>query len=218
MSLVAENGEWKTRKINLLQVVRSFISQLKPGQDLTKISLPAEICYPYSMLEVFAYRELSPITSLYGISKETEPLQRFLIVLKFLLSTIREETFEKKPFNSVLGETHIAWVEDEQGDRTDFIGEQVSHHPPISAFIVRNNKHKFEITGNISFGVRFGGNSVSVTTSGRVSLSFSLFLSLSLSLSFSLFLSLSLSLSFSFWIVLLNSFTLTVRCCIHHTQ
>jgi len=168
MSLVAENGEWKTRKINLFQVLRSFVSQLKPGQDLTKISLPAEICYPYTMLEVIAYRELAPVCVLNDIDKQTEPLQRFLVVLKFLLSTIREETFEKKPYNSVLGETHIAWVEDEQGNRTEFIGEQVSHHPPISAFIVRNNKYKFEITGNISFGVRFGGNSVSVTTSGAV--------------------------------------------------
>jgi hypothetical protein len=179
MSLVAENGEWKTRKINLLQVVKSFVSQLKPGQDLTKISLPAEICYPYTMLEVIAYRELAPIYVLHEIHKTTDPLQRFLVVLKFLLCTIREETFEKKPYNSVLGETHITWVEDAQGERTEFIGEQVSHHPPISAFLVHNNKIGFEITGNISFGVRFGGNSVSVTTSGRVSLCLSASLSLS---------------------------------------
>jgi hypothetical protein len=56
VSNVELDGEWKTRKISLMGVVRSFVSQLRPGQDLTRVSLPAVMLYPYSMLEVFAFR------------------------------------------------------------------------------------------------------------------------------------------------------------------
>jgi hypothetical protein len=44
-SLAAGTGEWKTRKINLFQVLKGFVSQLKLGQDLTKVSLPAEYVF-----------------------------------------------------------------------------------------------------------------------------------------------------------------------------
>jgi hypothetical protein len=40
MSLVnvsAEEAEWRTRKINLFSLLRGFLSQISPGQDLTKV-------------------------------------------------------------------------------------------------------------------------------------------------------------------------------------
>lgn len=35
-SYVDKEGEWRYRKISLMGVVKSFVSQLKLGQDLTK--------------------------------------------------------------------------------------------------------------------------------------------------------------------------------------
>jgi hypothetical protein len=168
MSLVAETGEWKSRKINLFSLMRGFISQLKPGQELTKVSLPAEICHPYTMLETFAYRQTPVSFLLNDLDKEANPLKRLLIVVKYFLSQIRQETFEKKPLNSVLGESHIAWIVDERGDTIEYYGEQVSHHPPISAVHIRNQAKTFSAACNISFGVKFGGNSAAVTLAGGV--------------------------------------------------
>lgn len=44
---------------------------------------------------------------------------------------------------------------------------QVSHHPPISSFIIQNLKTNTELTSNLSFGVKFGGNYVSIVTEGN---------------------------------------------------
>lgn len=44
-------SEWRLRPINLFSVLKSFVYQLRPGQDLTRVSLPTELCYPFSALE-----------------------------------------------------------------------------------------------------------------------------------------------------------------------
>jgi len=51
---------------------------------------------------------------------------------------------------------------------TKFFSEQVSHHPPVTAFIVRNKQRKVIVEGNINFGVRFETNSVMCTTEGFI--------------------------------------------------
>src|SRR5262249_9700350 len=68
----------------------------------------------------------------------------------------------------VQGETHICWCEHGLDDFTEFIAEQVSHHPPISAFIGRNSKREISVECNQTFGVRFGSNHAAVTTGGTV--------------------------------------------------
>jgi len=147
-------------------LLKSFISQLKIGDQITKISLPSEMCYPYSMLEMVAFRQLSLFKALYGINTEDDPLKRMLIVLRYFACLPRNETHNKKPWNPILGETHMAYVEDEQYGRTEFISEQISHHPPVSAFHVQNDKQEFEVTSNLSFNVKFTGNSASVSIAG----------------------------------------------------
>eukprot|EP01123_Difflugia_compressa_P012585 TRINITY_DN543_c2_g1_i1.p1 TRINITY_DN543_c2_g1~~TRINITY_DN543_c2_g1_i1.p1 ORF type:complete len:439 (+),score=74.10 TRINITY_DN543_c2_g1_i1:120-1436(+) len=171
MSLVGVyDAEWRKRKINLFSVLRSFVSQLSPGQELTKVSLPSELCHPFSMLELVAYRELQLFHMLFDIVHHTSPYDRFLCVVRWYLGLVREETMEKKPFNPVIGETHLCWVDHGDGDISEFIGEQVSHHPPVSAFIVRNQKRGLSITGAITFKVGFGSNCASVTTGGEVTI------------------------------------------------
>lgn len=165
-SIVADEGEWKTRKIRIFKVFGGFIRQLKPGQDLTKVSLPAEMCHPYTMLEVMGLREIINFHFLFDINQyPDDPLKRFMVVLKNFLAKIRQETFEKKPFNSVLGETHVTYANEGENNRTVFVGEQVSHHPPISSFMVKNDKEELESCANISFSIKFG-TSIAITTAG----------------------------------------------------
>eukprot|EP01124_Arcella_intermedia_P001365 TRINITY_DN1073_c0_g1_i2.p1 TRINITY_DN1073_c0_g1~~TRINITY_DN1073_c0_g1_i2.p1 ORF type:complete len:434 (+),score=69.82 TRINITY_DN1073_c0_g1_i2:45-1346(+) len=171
MSLVGVyNAEWRKRKINLFSVLRSFVSQLSPGQELTKVSLPSELCHPFSMLELVAFRELQLFHILFDVTSASSDLERFLAIVKWYLGLVREETMEKKPFNPVIGETHLCWVDHTDGDSSEFIGEQVSHHPPVSAFIVRNKQRNLSITGAVTFKVGFGSNCASVTTGGEVTI------------------------------------------------
>jgi len=162
------DAEWRKRKINLFNVLRSFVSQLSPGQDLTKVSLPSELCHPFSMLELIGYRELQLFHLAFEINKYEDPLDRFMAIVKWYMGMVREETIEKKPFNPVIGEEHLCWVEHEDGDITEFIGEQVSHHPPIAAFITRNKKHGLQLSGQVTFRVAFGTNYASVNTGGEI--------------------------------------------------
>lgn len=60
-SYVDEKGEWEHRKITIFGTLASFISQLSIGDDLTKISLPSALLFPYSALELGGSRGLSYI-------------------------------------------------------------------------------------------------------------------------------------------------------------
>lgn len=55
----------------------------------------------------------------------------------------------KKPFNPHLGETYELVTEDFR-----FIGEQVSHHPPISAYIQQGKS--YTVKGFFDTKSRFG--------------------------------------------------------------
>lgn len=95
-SFVEQDGEWRFRKISLMSIISSFISQLQIGQDLTRVSLPAVLLHPFSMLEVMGYREIGYFEQLLAVNEEEDPLNRFLIVLRWYLSTVQQETFYKK--------------------------------------------------------------------------------------------------------------------------
>lgn len=172
-SLVLDHtSEWRKRPINLLKVISSFVSQLTVGDDLTKISLPTEICHPFSMLEIMSHRELLCFSVLFDINKHPDDsFQRFLVVCRWLLSCLQSEQMEKKPFNAVIGEQHTAWIEHEGKENwTEFISEQVSHHPPVSAFFVRNKDENITLNSNLQFSVHFGGNHATILSSGTLSI------------------------------------------------
>eukprot|EP01130_Rhizamoeba_saxonica_P005751 TRINITY_DN2281_c0_g1_i1.p1 TRINITY_DN2281_c0_g1~~TRINITY_DN2281_c0_g1_i1.p1 ORF type:complete len:376 (-),score=104.95 TRINITY_DN2281_c0_g1_i1:109-1236(-) len=167
MSLIAvTDTEWRTRKIKLMEVFRSFISQLSPGQDLTKIALPTVLCHPFSMLELVALRELQTFNALTAINNYDDPLERMLQVTRWYMTMVRDEVMEKKPFNPVIGETHMSFVHNGGDNYTEFIAEQVSHHPPVTAFVVRNRTEEVELESNVSFKVTFGKNCANVVTAG----------------------------------------------------
>lgn len=77
-----------------------------------------------------------------------------MLVLKWFLSTLkhqyasRSEQFgnEKKPLNPFLGELFLGSWNDEAGETT-LVSEQVSHHPPATAYCIRNNKTGVQLEG-----------------------------------------------------------------------
>ena len=51
----------------------------------------------------------------------------------------------KKPYNPILGETFRCYWLHPNGTKTHFVAEQVSHHPPVSAFYLSNRKEGYVV-------------------------------------------------------------------------
>lgn len=95
-----------------------------------------------------------------------DPMDRLSKVMAFAMTSSESEEFNKKPYNPILGEELTCWSEHTDGSRSFFRGEQVSHHPPMSAFYVYNDKHDVSFQCNVEFAVTFHGNSVTIATKG----------------------------------------------------
>lgn len=76
----------------------------------------------------------------------------------------------KKPYNPILGETFRCFWLHENGSRTFYVSEQVSHHPPISAFYVTNRQDGFSISCSMLAKSKFYGNSTSAILDGTATL------------------------------------------------
>lgn len=142
----------------------SFISLIKDliGKDLTRFAVPAYLCEPLSMLqrtsELWEYRSI-----LNSAIAESCKVARFAKVFSFLyIQYACTVGRNKKPFNPLLGETF-------EYEDQDFrlISEQVSHHPPISAFHAENEEYL--VWGHIKFHSKLSGISLDITTEGTFS-------------------------------------------------
>ncbi|KAJ8298836.1 hypothetical protein KUTeg_022896 [Tegillarca granosa] len=79
----------------------------------------------------------------------------------------------KKPYNPIIGETfRCNWYHPKTKSRTYYIAEQISHHPPVSAFHVTNRQDGFNISGSILAKSKFYGNSLSALLDGTAKLTF----------------------------------------------
>ncbi|PSS20098.1 hypothetical protein M430DRAFT_57989 [Amorphotheca resinae ATCC 22711] len=121
--------------------------------DLSSLTAPPFILSSKSLVEFSSYWAEHPSVFV-APAHEKDPQKRALLVLKWFLSTLkqqyasRSEKFgnEKKPLNPFLGELFLGkWV-DEAGT-TELISEQVSHHPPATAYRISNKQHGVYLQG-----------------------------------------------------------------------
>ncbi|KAF0981562.1 hypothetical protein FDP41_012219 [Naegleria fowleri] len=151
-------------------IIYEFLKQLSPQTELWRISVPAYILQPISLLEKISHYS-SPNNTIEKINEEQSPEKRFISILAWVISnwrTIpRHGMQQSKPFNPVLGEIFkCEWTHGE-GDVTKFLGEQVSHHPPVSAFCCHNEKRQFTYTGYVFPITSFSWNSVTTLMDGE---------------------------------------------------
>lgn len=141
-------------------VLTHIISQLRPGADLSRVTLPTFILEPRSMLERITNFMAHPEIML-SLPDIEDPIQRFVAVTKFYLSGwhIRPPGV-KKPLNPILGETFTGWWDYEDGTRGYYISEQTSHHPPKSSYFFMAPEHAIRIDGTLKPRSKFLGNSV----------------------------------------------------------
>ncbi len=71
----------------------------------------------------------------------------------------------KKPFNPLLGETYTLNYKDKNKE-FHFFSEQVSHHPPISAFVCKNKN--YTVNGNVGISMKFWGKSLEFSPTGYI--------------------------------------------------
>jgi len=86
----AKHGAWKERKISIWGTARSVITQLRAGQELTRVSLPAIFLEPYSILELASSRYLGYLDQLQNLSIQKDPLQRLVMIIRWFLAAYCE--------------------------------------------------------------------------------------------------------------------------------
>eukprot|EP01012_Entosiphon_sulcatum_P033388 TRINITY_DN42257_c0_g1_i1.p1 TRINITY_DN42257_c0_g1~~TRINITY_DN42257_c0_g1_i1.p1 ORF type:complete len:419 (+),score=51.02 TRINITY_DN42257_c0_g1_i1:29-1258(+) len=165
-SLVGTTGEWETRPVALTRIFAGIASQLREGQDLTKISLPAALCYPFSALEISAYQSLGPSELLVSAACQPTPELRLRGVTQWFLAMLQQQHIFRKPYNPVLCETHQAFVKHAEGSSTHFLTEQVSHHPPVAALHIENTEAGVEAEVHMQMVPKWTGGGLSIGCKG----------------------------------------------------
>uniref|UniRef100_A0A2K6EB81 Oxysterol-binding protein n=1 Tax=Macaca nemestrina TaxID=9545 RepID=A0A2K6EB81_MACNE len=179
----AEAGSVEEHK----SVIMHLLSQVRLGMDLTKVVLPTFILERRSLLEMYADFFAHPDLFV-SISDQKDPKDRMVQVVKWYLSAFhagRKGSVAKKPYNPILGEIFqchwtlpndteentelvsegpVPWV---SKNSVTFVAEQVSHHPPISAFYAECFNKKIQFNAHIWTKSKFLGMSIGVHNIGQ---------------------------------------------------
>ncbi|KAI0693647.1 Oxysterol-binding protein [Cytidiella melzeri] len=148
-------------------IISSMISQLRVGMDLHKVTFPTFVLEPRSMLERITDFMSHP-DLIFGAENCPDPEERFIRVLQYYLAGWHiKPKGVKKPYNPVLGEFFRCRYDYPDGSKGFYIAEQVSHHPPVSAFYYISPANKLCILGELRPKSKFLGNSVSTTMEGE---------------------------------------------------
>ncbi|KAG5333063.1 OSBL9 protein, partial [Acromyrmex heyeri] len=174
-------------------VVAHLLSQVKIGMDLTRVALPTFILERRSLLEMYADYFAHP-DQFVSIADMPTPRERMVQVIRWYLCSFhagRKSGVAKKPYNPVLGEIFrchwnipnvnsfdnaaesgsklvsdgpVPWCRENQ---LSFVAEQVSHHPPVSAFYAEHVGKKICFGAHVWTKSKFLGLSIGVHNVGK---------------------------------------------------
>ncbi|XP_067125574.1 oxysterol-binding protein-related protein 2-like isoform X2 [Centruroides vittatus] len=133
------------------------------GKELSKITMPIVFNEPLSFLQrISENMEYSHL--LQKANESEDPIERLEYVSAFVVSTLACN-WERlgKPFNPLLGETYEFFKEN---INLKMVCEQVSHHPPISAYHAESPH--FTMYGSVQPHLKFWGKSVVINPEGTV--------------------------------------------------
>jgi oxysterol-binding protein 1 len=143
-------------RVGILAVLKDSIGV----GDLSKMSVPVYFNDPTSILQKQAmgmeYYQL-----LDQAADEPDPLRRIALLAVHQVSALSVcERACSKPFNPLLGETF-----EFTNDSFQFLAEQVSHHPPVTAVYCRGKKYTFSTCHKMN--TSFNGKMLKVTSQYR---------------------------------------------------
>ncbi|XP_058753170.1 oxysterol-binding protein-related protein 4C-like isoform X2 [Vicia villosa] len=148
---------------NLLQRLLSLFKNVRSGSDLTSLQLPPLFNLPKSQLQCYGesvYCTASDILT--TCNRGQSPLDRFISVVAWCISTTRPASFGVAPYNPILGETHHV-----SKGNLNVLLEQVSHHPPVTALHATDQKENIEIIWCQQPVPKFYGTSVEAQVHGK---------------------------------------------------
>ncbi|EST09509.1 Oxysterol-binding protein [Kalmanozyma brasiliensis GHG001] len=143
--------------------------------DLSSLTAPSFILSPVSLVEFPAYWGEHP-DEFAKISTGKDEVERMNLVLKWFISTLKGQFTarnissgsEKKPLNPILGEIFLGKWPDQNGrGETVLTAEQVSHHPPITAYHIENKKAGVTLEGHNAQKTSFSGRTIQVKQVGH---------------------------------------------------
>ncbi|GAA5954637.1 hypothetical protein JCM21900_006088 [Sporobolomyces salmonicolor] len=144
----------------------ALVGQLRVGMDLSKITLPVFVLEPRSMLERVTDFHSHPEMLHNAESLPAE--ERFIRVLKYYLAGWHiKPKGVKKPYNPVLGEFFRCRYDYPDGTVAYYVAEQVSHHPPISAWYFSSPENGLDLCGELRPKSKFLGNSAATIMEGE---------------------------------------------------
>jgi len=147
-------------------IILSLISQLRPGSDLSRITLPTFILERKSMLERITNTFQHP-KMMAQAEANPDPVQRFVDVLRWYMSGWHiAPKAVKKPLNPVLGEYFTCFWELDNDTKAYYLAEQTSHHAPKSSFYFVYPEHNIRAEGIVIPISKFLGNSAASMMEG----------------------------------------------------
>jgi len=143
--------------------------------DLSSMTAPSFILSPVSLAEYPSYWGEHP--ELFAKCKDgADDVEKIQNVLRWFIGTLKgtytarntSMGSEKKPLNPILGELFLGNWEDKDGQgETTLVAEQVSHHPPITAYHVENKKAGVSLEGHSGQKTSFTGRTITVKQTGH---------------------------------------------------
>ena len=84
---------------------------------------------------------------------------------------------QAKPYNPIIGEVFACkWIHKDPSSgeisKTEYIAEQVSHHPPMASCVLMNRKNNLLVNAMIKPKSKFHGNSASIVLEGTITMRF----------------------------------------------
>ncbi|CAK9435378.1 uncharacterized protein LODBEIA_P01050 [Lodderomyces beijingensis] len=178
----ANSGSWTS----FLKSIASF------NGDLSSLTAPPFILSPTSLVEYSQYwaehpdllvaaNQLPTPEQASSSTAEAMALKRAIAVTKWFISTLksqycsRNESMgsEKKPLNPFLGEVFVGkWETGGDVGETILASEQVSHHPPVTAYAVANGKNNVVLQGYNGITSSISTTSINIKQYGHALLNY----------------------------------------------
>ncbi|CCH62022.1 hypothetical protein TBLA_0G00750 [Henningerozyma blattae CBS 6284] len=153
-------------------IILGIIAQLKPGSDLSRITLPTFILEKKSMLERITNQLAFPEIVL-AAHDEPDSLKRFIKVVQWYLAGWHiAPKAVKKPLNPVLGEHFTCYWDLPNKQQAFYVSEQTSHHPPESSYFYMIPESHIRVDGVAIPKSKFLGNSSAAMMAGNTVLTF----------------------------------------------
>ena len=133
--------------MSFVKVIGSIFAQVSNGTPIWKVTIPAWMHTDKSTLDmtrIATFSQESSLLLLNQVAQENDPVKRMALVLSALVNPNITWTTDK-PFSATLGEFLVQTTEIQVQDKLEqfrFTGEQISNHPPITAYEIQGPTFK----------------------------------------------------------------------------